>query len=55
MMAWPVEDATPCFYAYSLTKTRLLNEAVGCASIASLGNDVIKKHEQVRKQELRQM
>lgn len=46
-----VEDATPCFYVYSLTMNgRTQNGLVGCASVEDYWNDVIKKHEFTRKQ-----
>ncbi len=46
-----VEDATPCFYVYSLTMNgRTQNGLVGCASVEDYWNDVIKKHEYTRKQ-----
>ncbi|MER3329624.1 MAG: DUF1015 domain-containing protein, partial [Candidatus Kapaibacterium sp.] len=46
-----VEDATPCFYVYSLTMNgRTQNGLVGCASVDDYWNDVIKKHEYTRKQ-----
>lgn len=46
-----VEDATPCYYVYSLTMNgRTQNGLVGCASVEDYWNDVIKKHEYTRKQ-----
>ena len=46
-----VEDASPCFYVYSLTMNgRTQNGLVGCASVEDYWNDVIKKHEYTRKQ-----
>lgn len=45
-----VEDATPCYYVYSLTMNgRTQNGLVGCASVEDYWNDVIKKHEYTRK------